>query len=159
VLLWYVGPSVLIVFTVFRSAGIDFRLIAAGSLVPLLLDAPFRRLAVGHTIVLSVAVLTVIMVATIGRSRLLRRRLLCLPIGMMCGLLLSGAWRFTEVFWWPTLGLDIPHHGLLPALWATALLEVVGLVACWFAVGMFGLYEEGPRSELIRTGRLRETVE
>jgi hypothetical protein len=159
VLLWYLGPSVLIVFTVFRSAGIDFRLIAAGSLVPLVVDAPFRRLAVGHTIVLSVAVLTVVMVGTIGRRRLLRRRLLCLPIGMMCGLLLSGAWRFTEVFWWPTLGLDVPHHALLPAVWVTGVLEVVGLVACWFAVGLFGLYEQGPRTEFLRTGRLREVAQ
>ncbi len=158
-LLWYVGPSVLIVFTVFRSTGIDFRLVAAGSMLPLVVDAPFRRLAVGHALVLSVAVLTGIMVGTIGRARLLRRRLLCVPIGMMCGLVLSGAWRFTDVFWWPTLGFDVPHHGLLPAWWATLLLELLGLVACWFAVGLFGLYEEGPRDEFLRTGRLREVVD
>lgn len=158
-LLWYLGPSVLIVFTVFRSTGVDFRLVAGGSLLPLLIDAPFRRLAVGHAVVLGVGVLAAVMLGTIGRSRLVRRRLLCLPIGMMCGLLLSGAWRFTEVFWWPTLGVSIPHHSLLPAVWLTALLEVVGLVACWFAVGLFGLYEDGPRADFLRTGRLREVVD
>lgn len=157
-LLWYLGPSVLIVFTVFRSAGIDFRLVAAGSVLPLLIDVPFGRLAVGHALVVSVAVLTVVMLGTIGRPRLARRRLLCVPIGMMCGLLLSGAWRFTEVFWWPTLGVSIPHHSLLPGVWPTVLLEVVGLVACWFAVGLFGLYEDGPRTEFLRTGRLREVA-
>ena len=46
-----------------------------------------------------VALLAVVMVGTIGRPRLVRRRLLCLPIGMFCGLVLSGAWMETDLFW------------------------------------------------------------
>ena len=36
--LWYIGLSVFGVATIFRSAGIDYRLIAAGSLLPLVVD-------------------------------------------------------------------------------------------------------------------------
>ena len=58
----------------------------------------------GHSIVVAVGVLTVVMVGTIGRSRLLRRRLVCVPIGWFCGLVLSGAFLHDTVFLWPLLG-------------------------------------------------------
>ena len=43
-LLWYVGLSVVIVLLVFQSSGVDYRLIAVGSLLPLAIDLPARRL-------------------------------------------------------------------------------------------------------------------
>ena len=58
----------------------------------------------------------VVMLGTIGRPRLLRRRLLCLPIGVFCGLVLSGAFTNDELFWWPFLGTSFPHDALLPGL-------------------------------------------
>ena len=42
VLLWYVGLSVLLVANVFRSVGVDYRLIAVGSLLPLAGRPPGR---------------------------------------------------------------------------------------------------------------------
>ena len=157
-LLWYVGLSVLIVYYVFRSSGIDYRLVALGSVLPLVIDLPFRRLAYGRTLVAGVGLLVVVMVATIGRPRLLRRRLLCLPIGYLCGVVLSGAWTVSEGFWWPFLGGSFPHEPLLPPLGVIALEEAVGLVACGWIVVAFGLRRPGPRNELLRTGRLREVA-
>ena len=50
-LLWYVGLSVLIVVNVFRSSGVDYRLVAVGALLPLIVDLPAGHRAFGHTIV------------------------------------------------------------------------------------------------------------
>ena len=93
------------------------------------------------------------MVRTIGRPRLLRRRLLCIPIGVFFGLVLSGAWT-TDGFWWPChrvgrRGRCCPRGG------SSSLEELAGLVACWWVVGQFDLYLPGPRREFWRTGRLK----
>jgi hypothetical protein len=151
---WYVGLSVFGVATIFRSVGIDFRLVALGSLLPLLVDLPVGHRSIGHTLLFAAALLVVVMVATIRRPRLLRRRLLCLPIGVFAGLILSGAFSDTHLFWWPFLG-DYGHHALLPSWWVVVVLELVGLFVCWVLVGQYDLYLPGPRDELVRTGRLR----
>ncbi|MGH9048656.1 MAG: hypothetical protein ACRDY4_02890 [Acidimicrobiia bacterium] len=154
-LLWYVGLSVLLVHYVFRSSGVDYRLVAVGSVLPLAIDLPFRRLAYGHALVAGVALLFIVMVATVGQPRLLRRRLICLPIGYLCGLVLSGAWASSEVFWWPFLGRSLPHDGLLPPIGLVALQEAAGLAACAWAVVLFGLTDRAKRHEFLRSGRLR----
>jgi hypothetical protein len=153
---WYVGVSVVLVANVFRSSGIDYRLVALGALAPLVIDLPVGHLAIGHALVLPVALLALVMVATIGRPRLLRRRLLCVPIGIFCGLVLSGAFTADKVFWWPALGSSFGHKSLLPAWWAVLIEEIVGVVAIWWVVGQFDLYLPEPRAEFTRTGRLRE---
>lgn len=158
-LLWYAGVSMLIVFTVFRSVGVDYRLVAVGAMAPLILDIPFGRPAFFHTLVFSVFLLTGVMLGTIGRPRLLRRRWLCLPIGTFCALVLSGAWADTAVLWWPTLGWAFPPGNLLPAWWVVGIEEFVGLVACWWLVGLCDLYLPGPRREFLATGRLHATTE
>jgi hypothetical protein len=155
VFLWYVGMSVFLVATIFRSVGIDYRLVALGALLPLLLDLPFGYRAYGYTLLFAVALLALVMLGTIGRPRLLRRRLLCLPIGVFCGLVLSGAFTNDELFWWPFLGTSFPHDSLLPATWVVIVEELVGLFACWVVVGQYDLYLPGPRREFFRTGRLR----
>jgi hypothetical protein len=158
VLFWYVGMSVFLVATIFRSTGIDYRLVALGSLLPLLVDLPFGYRAYGHTLLFAVVLLVAVMVGTIGRPRLLRRRLLCLPIGVFCGLVLSGAFINDELFWWPFLGTSFPHDALLPSAWVVTVEEVAGLVVCWILVGQYDLYLPGPRREFVRTGRLRSTA-
>src|SRR5262249_61014000 len=114
-LLWYAGLSVLLVYFVFQSTGIDYRLVVVGSLLPLVVDLPFLGLSYGHTLLASVVLLVVVMLVTIGRPRLLRRRLLCLPIGAFCGLALSAAWTNTAVFCWPYTGASLPDGAQLPA--------------------------------------------
>jgi len=154
-LLWYVGMSVFLVATVFRSVGIDYRLIALGAMLPLLVDLPIGYRAYGHTLLFAVALLAIVMVGTIGRSRLLRRRWLCVPIGVFAGLILSGAFANTDLFWWPFLGTSFPHDPLLPATWVVVVEELIGLVVCWVLVGQYDLYLPGPRRDFFRTGRLR----
>jgi hypothetical protein len=154
VFLWYVAGSVLIVWAVFRSHGVDYRLVAAGSLLPPVLDAPFGRFAFGHTLLAAVVLLLAVMLATIGRPRLLRRRLLCLPIGMFCGLVLAGAWTDTHVLWWPTLGASFPSGSLLPAWGVVVLEELAGAVAIVWMVDRFGLKQPQVRDAFFRTGRL-----
>ena len=155
--LWYVGLSVFGVATIFRSSGIDYRLIAVGAMLPLFVDLPVGYRWFGHTLLFAVALLAVVMLATIGRPRLLRRRLLCLPIGVFCGLVLSGAFANTDLFWWPFLGTSFPHDPLLPSTWVVVAEELIGLVVCWVLVGQYDLYLPGPRRDFWRTGRLRTT--
>jgi hypothetical protein len=154
VLFWYAGMTVLVVWYVFQSSGLDYRLVALGALLPLLADLPFGHQAYGHTLLASVALLAIVMIVTIGRPRLVRRRWLCLPIGSFCGLVLSGAFTHAEVFWWPLKTGSFGDAALLPVWWVVVLEEVAGLVACWWIVGRFELYEPGPRREFLRTGRL-----
>lgn len=155
-LLWYTAISILIVATVFRSAGLDYRLVALGALLPLLIDLAVGHRALGHTLVFAVGLFVVVMVATAGRSRLLRRRLLCLPIGVFVALVLSGAFTQDQVFLWPFLGASFGDYGLLPVWWVVLIEELVGLVGWWWIVGQFDLYLPGPRDDFVRTGRLRD---
>jgi hypothetical protein len=157
VFFWYVGLSVLLVATIFKSSGIDYRLVAVGSLLPLIVDLPFGYRAYGSTLLFAVVLLVVVMLGTIGRPRLLRRRLLCLPIGVFCGLVLSGAFLNDERFWWPFVGA-FAHDNLLPTTWLVVVEELVGLVVCWYLVGQYDLYLPGPRRDFWRTGRLSAAV-
>jgi hypothetical protein len=154
-LLWYAGLSVLIVYFVFQSVGIDYRLVVVGSLLPLAVDLPFLGMAYGHTLLGSGVLLVLVMLVTIGRPRLLRRRLLCLPIGAFCGLVLSAAWANSDVFWWPFTGASLPEGALLPAPGVVVVEELAGLAACVWIVYRFGLADRGPRDDFVRTGRLR----
>jgi hypothetical protein len=154
-LFWYAGLSVLIVYFVFQSTGIDYRLVVVGSLLPFVADLPFLGLSYGHTLLASVVLLLAVMVLTIGRPRLVRRRLLCLPIGAFCGLVLSAAWTNTDVFWWPFTGASLPDGALLPAAGLVVLEELAGLAACAWIVYRFGLNDRARRDDFLRSGRLR----
>jgi hypothetical protein len=155
-ILWYTGMSVLVVAAVFRSTGIDYRLVALGALAPLAVDLPLGYQAYGHTLAFAVVLLVAVMVAPVGGSRLRRRRMLCVPIGVFCGLVLSGAFTSGETFFWPLLDADFPRSALAPAWWGVLVEELLGLVAWWWVVGQHDLYLPGPRAEFWRTGRLRE---
>jgi len=141
---------------VFRSRGIDYRFVAVGSLLPLAVDIPFGYRAYGHTLLFAVVLLALVMIGTIGRPRLLRRRLICLPIGVFTGLVLSGAFLDAELFWWPFLGTSFAHDALLPGTWWVVAEEVAGLVVGWFLVGNYDLYLREPRREFLATGRLAD---
>jgi membrane-bound metal-dependent hydrolase YbcI (DUF457 family) len=155
-LLWYTAVSILIVANVFRSAGLDYRLVALGALIPLIIDLAVGHRAFGHSLVFAVALFVVVMATTTGRSRLLRRRLLCLPIGVFVALVLSGAFTQDHVFLWPFLGASFGHDGLLPVWWVVVVEELIGLVGWWWIVGQFDLYLPGPRDDFVRTGHLRD---
>jgi hypothetical protein len=154
-LLWYAFGSIFGVWNVFQSSGVDFRLVAVGSLLPLVLDVPFGEQAYAHTLLSGVVVLTVAMLVTAGRGRRLRRRrALSLAIGWFAGLVLSAAWAHKEVFWWPLFGTDFPGVTLLPQWPVVVLEELAGLAAAYWVWSRFGLRDAGRRQVLLRTGRL-----
>ena len=155
-LFWYLGPSIIGVHEVFRSRGLDYRLIGLGSLLPLVIDLPIGHFGGGHSLVVAVGALTIVMIGTIGRSRLLRRRLVCIPIGWMGGLLLSGAFLHDRSFLWPLLGRDVGDIGLLPPPTLLVLAEASGLALIAWSIGRFGLDRPAPRAEFVKSGRLTE---
>ena len=154
-LLWLTCGSIFGVWNVFQSPGLDFRLVALGALLPLVLDAPFGAQSYAHTLLSAVVVLVLAMGLTAGRGRRLRRRrALSLPIGWFTGLVLSGAWAHKEVFWWPAFGWSRPSAPLL-APWPIVIVEeLVGAAAAWWAWSRFALADPTRRGRFWRTGRL-----
>ena len=154
--LWFAGMAFILVWTVFKDTAIDYRLVMAGALLPDVVDVWFGGAWVLHTLVCSVVLLVVVMLATRGR-RQLRRRLLAVPIGTFCHLLLDAMWTRTATFWWPFFGAGFDVDGL-PSLsrpaWLLVVLELAGLVALWWCVGRFRLFEPERRAQFVRTGHL-----
>lgn len=153
--LWFAGVSFAFVWLVFRSPALDYRLVMLGAVLPLG-EVVFGGPRLAHTLVASVALLAVVMLAT-QRRRLVRRRWISLPIGMLMHLVLDGIWTNAAVFWWPFLGVGFDTAGLpeldrSPAV--IALLEVAGLGAlvwCWHT---FGFADRDRRELFVRTGHL-----
>lgn len=154
-LLWFAGAGALGVWLVFRSPALDYRLVVLGAVLPVgeaVLGGP--RLT--HTLMFAVGLLTVVVLVTRGR-RLLRRRLISLPIGVLVHLVLDGIWTRAEVFWWPLFGWDF-GVGQLPELdrplvviVALELAGIAALVWCWRA---FGFADPARRARFLRTGQL-----
>jgi len=154
-ILWFLGLSVAFVWFVFRSPALDYRLVMLGSVLPVgevVLGGP----RVLHTLVASVAVLGVVMLAT-QKRRLVRRRWIGLPIGLMMHLALDGIWARTEVFWWPFFGFAFPSGGLPElghSLAVTLVMELVGAAALVWCFVTFGLRDRENRRTFVRTGHL-----
>jgi len=155
VLLWFVFGAIFGVWNVFQSPGLDFRLIAAGALLPELIDLPFRAQAYAHTLLAATLVLVVTMLATTGRGNSLRRRrALGLSIGWFAALVLSAAWAHNEVFWWPAFGASRPDAALF-AVWPVLVAEeLLGAAAAWWTWTRFGLRDATRRRALVHVGRL-----
>lgn len=157
VLLWYLVLSVVGVWAVFDSPALDYRLVMVGAVVPVA-EIVLGRPGPLHSLVTAVAVLCLIMLTTRGR-RLLRRRLLGVPIGLFSYLVLSGAWADTEAFWWPVTGFAL--SGAEPPELArggiSLLLEIVAVgVALWW-VPRVGLDDPAHRGTFRSTGQLPRT--
>jgi hypothetical protein len=158
VVLWFVGPSILIVWAVFRTPSADYRLVALGSLIPLV-EVPIGEPRVLHSLAGATLALAIVMFAARGQ-RLAQRRWLGIPIGMLLHLVLDGAWADAEAFWWPALGVDWSMSEL-PELGRgvfNVALELVGAATCWWLYRRFRLDEPERRSEFLRTGRLGRDI-
>ena len=155
---WFLACGVLAVAYVFDSSGVDYRFVAAGSVLPLaenLTGSPW----VLHTLIGSVVLLAAVMAATTGRGRrLLRRRWLGLPIGTFVFLAASGSWSRAELFWWPLGGDGGVGHGVAPELgWplaAVLALEALGLLGIVWTVVRFELRNPAKLRALAASGRL-----
>jgi len=153
-ILWFAGVGSLIAWEVFKSPALDYRLVMLGSVLPVaeVVTGGPRLL---HTLAGAVLALAVVMVATRNR-RLLRRRLLGLPIGLFLHLALDGAWARKELFWWPAFGWSFGPGGLpeLDRGGLSLLLELAGAGTLLWSYRRFGLADAGRRSEFLRTGHL-----
>ncbi len=155
VFLWFVGTSVLAVWSVFRDPRFDYRFLIVGVLLPDVIDGIWGGARGFHSVTMSVVVLFAVMLLTIGR-RAIRKKLLAIPIGMFIHLIVDGAFDNTKVFWWPFTGLSFGDSPL-PVVERgvfNIVLEVVGLGLCVFAVKRFGLHDEVRRKTFMREGWL-----
>lgn len=153
--LWFIGGSVALVWVVFHSTRLDYRLLALGAVLPGV-EFVAGRDWIGHTLVSAVVVLGVVMAAT-RSSRITRRKWLCLPIGMFCHLVLDGVWTSKELFWWPAFGTALPTGASLAAErgWVVNIgLELVGLAILVWAWKRFELADPARRRRLFTTGTL-----
>ncbi len=157
--LWFAGSSAVIVWLVFRSPSLDYRMVMFGSLLPLV-DGFLGGPGLLHTLVFSVATLGIVMVATRNR-RLVRRRWIGLPIGLMLHLLLDGTWARARVFWWPFLGEGLGTEPLPelshPPVVAVGL-EILGVAALVWMYRRFALDDAGRRELFLRSGQLDRAV-
>ena len=156
--LWFIGTAVIAVWYVFRDERFDYRLLVVGALLPEL-DALFGGMRWMHSLAFSVALLIVVMAASVGR-RPRRKLLLGLAIGTFLHLVFDGAWATTDVFWWPFTGAPIGDEPL-PSVqrgWWNVPLEAAGLAIVVWAWRRAGLSDAARRRAVLGNGRLFEPV-
>lgn len=157
-LLWFVVLAPVLVAEVFRSPMVDYRLVALGAALPLV--EVVVGVNVAHTLLGAVVVLTAVMLTT-QRRRLVRRRLLGIPIGMFVHLVLDGTWTRAELFWWPVFGFDFGPSGLpefeRPLVVGIGM-EIVALGVAWWAVRRYDLRDRPKWRRLVETGQLDRSV-
>lgn len=154
-LFWFVATAAWSVWFVFRDAKFDYRLVVIAALVPDLIDGVRGTIGPLHSVVTSIAVLFVIMIATTGRKPS-RQRLLAIPIGMFIHLIFDGAFSNTKTFWWPLTGASLSED-LLPSVergpWNLPL-EIVGIIGCILMWRYFSLADRMRRTTFLKTGSL-----
>jgi membrane-bound metal-dependent hydrolase YbcI (DUF457 family) len=158
VLLWFAGGSFVLVWLVFRSPAVDYRLVVVGALLPLV-ELPFGEPRVLHSLTGAVALLALAMILT-PRRRLVQRRLVAIPIGVFIHLLLDGIWTDTRAFWWPFAGRSW-SGARLPELARGGfgiVLELAGAAALWWCWRRFRLGEPARCDRFRRTGQLDRDV-
>jgi hypothetical protein len=155
VLLWFVGTSVVTISFVFRDPRFDHRLLVVGALLPPLVDVWSGGAWVMHSLTASVALLAVVMLATVGR-RPLRRTLLGLPLGTMLHLVFTGAWADPRVFWWPFAGwsFDGAPLPIVARGWWNVPLELVGALLVIWIWRRAGLASDAARRRFRTHGQL-----
>lgn len=157
-LLWFAGGSFVIVWLVFRSPAVDYRLVMVGALLPLV-ELPFGEPRLLHSLVGAVAVLVLTMLVT-PRRRLVQRRWVALPVGLFLHLALDGLWTDQDAFWWPFNGpawsdARLPELSRGPV---NVVLEAVGAAALWWCWRRFRLFERPRWQRFLRTGQLDRDV-
>jgi hypothetical protein len=155
VVFWFAGPAWLLVWRVFRSPAVDYRLVVLGAVLPVV-DRLVGHPTPLHTVTGAVVGLAVVMVAARGR-RLAQRRWLGVPIGMFTHLVLDATWGDADLFWWPFTGTGLSSSEVPETTWPVGLvvaLEAVGLVVLAGLWIRLGLTEPGRRERFRRTGHL-----
>jgi hypothetical protein len=155
VVLWFAGLAWLLVWRVFRSPAVDYRLVVVGAVLPSV-DLLVGHATPLHTLVAPVVVLTVVMLVARGR-RLTQRQWLGIAIGLFAHLLLDATWADTDLFWWPVTGADLAELAIPEEGWPLAVrlaLEVIGLIVLVGLWVRLGLTRRANRERFVRTGHL-----
>jgi hypothetical protein len=167
--LWHIGGALFLFRWIFRDPSVDVRYLAAGAVLPDVVDLPVGTLLTPwstgevwlHTLAVPALAGALVMLATRRGPR--RRALLAVPIGMFFHLLLDGMWTTGEVFAWPFFGWDFPPGpdpywaGAVeravsdPWRWAAELAGLAYLAWIWLWAG---LGDAGRRGRFWATGRL-----
>ena len=166
--LWRLAAVTFLFRWIFRDPKVDVRFLAAGVVLPDLIDLAAvtflggsRAELWGHSL-LAPTVIAIVVLLTTRRGRR-RRAWMALVVGWLFHLLLDGMWTTAQVFLWPAFGWDIDTGGgaFWPGAWERAMtdpwrwvLEVVGLVYLGVLWVRAGLSEPAARAELLRSGRL-----
>lgn len=158
-LIWFVVLAPVIVAEVFRSPMVDYRLVALGAVLPVV-EEVFGGPRLLHTLLGAVAALAAVMAGTVER-RLVRRRLLGVPIGLFLHLVLDATWADRDLFWWPVFGVSF-ERSAVPELdrpiAVLIVLEVLGLLVARWAWRRYGFDRPENRRRLVATGHLDRSV-
>jgi hypothetical protein len=95
------------------------------------------------------------------KKRLLRRRLIGLPIGLLMHLVLDGVWTRRDVFWWPFFGGELGEGGLPELerpLGVIVVLDLVGIACLVWSWRRFGLADAERRRQFLHTGHLDRSL-
>jgi hypothetical protein len=151
---WFVVTAPFLVAEIFKSPMVDYRLVAVGAALPLV-EIFFGQAFVLHTLLAPVLVLTVVMLTTMNR-RLVRRRLLGIPIGMFFHLVLDGTWSSSVLFWWPAFGFSLADEAVpeTTGIGWRILLEMLGIGLAFVAYRRYNLDQPPVRARLAKTGHL-----
>jgi hypothetical protein len=155
VVLWFAGLSWLLVWRVFRSPNIDYRLVILGALLPCVDDLIGRPTPL-HTLVGAVVAFAAVAAFT-RKRRLASRQWVGIPIGMFFHLVLDGTWSETELFWWPFTGgvladMTVPELGWpVPVVVGAEVIGALVIAGLWIRLG---LTDADRRRAFIRSGHL-----
>lgn len=169
-ILWHSGLTMLIVWFVMRgNPRVDYRIVAAASLLPDVVDKSIGRLLFrstfesgrifGHTLLLNLALFCVLFFMR-GRAK---RTFTLIPISSLLHLAEDGMWSQPQTFWWPLFGSEFPKEPVSGGLLAflnpldqpvLLVQEAVGAaVIVWLFAAHGMLSREGLRA-FLRTGML-----
>lgn len=165
---WHLGGAIFLFRSIFRDPKVDLRYLAFGALLPDLLDLPLGRLlepptteAFGHTLLLAVVYMTVVLLAT-SRGGDRRKMLLTIGIGWLFHLLLDGLWLEATVLFWPLAGTTFPPTPPLSGAVGRALAdpwwwlrEVAGLAYLLVLMNRHHLTQTDRRRAFLASGRLQ----
>jgi membrane-bound metal-dependent hydrolase YbcI (DUF457 family) len=158
-LFWFVILAPVLVAEIFQSPMADYRVVALGAALPLgevVLGGP-RYL---HTILVAMGLMAAVMLTT-SRRRLLRRRLLGIPIGLLLHLVLDFTWADSELLWWPAFGSNFSNTAgaaFNRPIEVGLLLDLVALGVGYWAFRRYELDIPENRRLLLRSGRLARSA-
>lgn len=171
-LIWRLAAVLFLFRWIFRDPKVDVRFLAAGVVIPDLIDLTVVTIRGGdsgqlwaHSLLAPTLVGTVVLFTTRRGRR--RRAWMALVVAWLFHLLLDRMWIDAEVFLFPFFGLDLGDAGenFWPAAWQAArsdpwrwVLEGVGVVYLIWIWRGYGLGDAQRRRQLWQTGRLGNPV-